>query len=444
MDLPPQEIDRLIARASDELRTRERAFRAEGPRARGNLLEAFRAVTTRSMWIELGERSKDPILAAARAYVAGLTITRVTWPERVRLAEAWHDDTVELDGPVPERVSPRDAFERLLDEPAPERRRVLADALARGAGALSDAALVHEERRTEAYRRLGVDDLDTLEIPVKPAASLARIAERLLDVTAELLPKRIARWDDALSVALARDAGEGWPARLTPRWFQDLFGKTGLFEDLTLPPFPLPRLVGATSFARALARFGAAFAEADVPRAAPFVLARPPFDLRRARRAALFGALPADPTFGVRALGLGRARARAQAEDVARALLFSLRLDAARVLFRGTVTLSHRARRDRFEELTARALGAAIPGVLAFVVPALGPQDPTRLAGALLALSDRRALIERFDEDWFQNPRAALALREEHAVLPQDPVSPEASIEAGLDELSRSLVALFR
>ncbi|HVK68235.1 MAG TPA: hypothetical protein VM694_27440 [Polyangium sp.] len=445
MDLPPHEIDRLIARATDELRQKERAFRVEGTAARGNVLEAFRAVSTRSMWIELGERgAKDPILAAAHTHVAALTITRVTWAERVRLAEAWHAPTIEIEAPAPERVSPRVTLERLLDETVPARRHVLADALTRGAGDLADVALVREERRAEAFRRLGIEDVDALEIPVKPAASLARIAERLLDVTTELMPKRAPRWDDALAVMLARDAGEGWPARLSPRWFQELFGKTGLFDGLSIPPFMLPRLIGATSFVRALARFGEAFAEADVPRAAPFVLARPPFDLRRARSAALFGALPSDPTFGVRSLGLGRSRARAQAQDVARAVLLSLRLDAARVLLRGTVTMPHRARRERFEEITDRALGVSIPGVLAFVLPASDPQAPTRLAGALLALSDRRALLERFDEDWFQNPRAALALREEHTVLPRDPTCPEAAIEAGLGELSRLLAELFR
>ncbi|MRG92864.1 hypothetical protein [Polyangium spumosum] len=445
MDLPPHEIDRLIARATDELRKRERALRAEGPADRSSVLEAFRAVSTRSMWIELGERgAKDPILAAARSHVAALTITRVTWPERLRLADAWRAKTIEIEGPVPERVSPRMTLARLLDEAVPEQRRVLADALTRGASELSDAALVHEERRAEAFRRLGIEDVDAFEVPVQPATSLARIAERVLDVTDELLPKRTSRWNDALAASLARDAGEGWPARLSPRWFQELFGKTGLFDGLTIPPFELPRLVGATSFARALARFGAAFAEADVPRAAPFVLARPPFDLRAARRAALFGALPADPTFGVRALGLGRSRARAQAEQVARALLLSLRLLAARVLFRGSVTLPHRARRERFEELTFRALGASIPGVLAFVVPAAEPRDPTRLAGALLAMSDRRALIERFDEDWFENPRAALALREEHAALPREPKGSEVAIEAGAHDLSRSLAELLR
>ncbi len=463
MDLPPDEIDRLIARATNELRRAERLLRTEGRSDRGNVLEAFRAVSTRSMWIELGERAlKNPILAAAYPHVAVLTIARVAWQARVRVAEAWHAPTIEITGPVPERVSPRVAFERLLGEVVPEQRHVLADALAKGARALSDTTLIAEERRVEASRRLGIEDLDTLEIPVlprelraddpsaapeppgRPSASLVHVAERLLDMTAELMPSRTLRWDDAVAASLARGADEGWPARLSPRWFNDLFVKTGLFDGLTIPPFEMPRLLGAASIARALARFGAAFAEADVPRTAPFVLARPPFDLRRARRAALFGALPSDPTFAVRALGLGRSRGLSQAQDIARALLVSLRFTAARVLLRGSVPMSHRARSERFEELSFRALGAPIPGVLAFVLPSADPMDPTRLAGTLLAMSDRRALIERFDEDWFQSPHAALALREEQAVLPKDPRTTEAAIEAGLAELSRTLAELFR
>ncbi len=93
-----------------------------------------------------------------------------------------------------------------------------------------------------------------------------------------------------------------------------------------------------------------------------------PFDLRQARRAALFGGLVADPVFCARALGLGRGRALDQARATARRLL-SLRLDAATVALvfgagqdgGGHVLLrASRDRSDRFEETTARALGAPI------------------------------------------------------------------------------------
>jgi hypothetical protein len=104
--------------------------------------------------------------------------------------------------------------------------------------------------------------------------------------------------------------------------------------------------------------------------------------------------------------------------------------------------LGERARADRFEEETAGALGAPIPGALAGVVPELEPGAALRIAGALLAARDRRDLVERFDEDWFRNPHAAEAIREQEAVLPASPRAGAAELEAGLEELLRALAAL--
>lgn len=125
-----------------------------------------------------------------------------------------------------------------------------------------------------------------------------------------------------------------------------------------------------------------------------------------------------DPVFGVRTLGLGRIRAVDQARQIARALIITLRMDALRVLLRGLVLLPSRVRRERFAEYSAKALGVSIPVELEFVLPRLGPEDPTRLLGTLLAASDRRTLIERFDEDWFRSPHAAQEIRSEQAELP--------------------------
>jgi hypothetical protein len=446
MDLPPpHEIDRRIARAALDLRKAERALReADGERV--NVLEAHRAVSTRSAWIELGERAGDPLLGAARAWTTVLTMERVVWPARVRVADAWHEESIVVNDPEPVKVSPRALRDRLLAEVEGPMRRRWADALAAGAGPLADTRRVTDERRAEAARRLGSDGpqvLDAIEIPLEKPEAITRVAEAVLDRTREMIERGAGGWADALDRLFARRAGEGWPARLSVRWFDELFRRTGLLDGLAPDVGRLPRALGSSSFARALALFGAAWAEADVPRAAPFVLVHPPFDLRRARRAALFGALPADPVFSVRALGLGRDRARAQAREIAEALLLSLRLDAARVLMRGSVALSMRAQQERFEELTDRAFGTPIPGRLIGVLPSLDPGDPVRLLGALLAASDRRALVERFDDDWFKSPHAAEALRHEQALLPPPRVAVTA-VEAGLDDLVRALAELFR
>lgn len=419
MDLAPHEIDQRIAKAAAQWRDAARALRKNPDARRYNVLETHRAVTTRSMWIELSERAvKDPVLAAARAWVYALVLERVCWQTRVHVADALHEPVIAVTDLEAAFLSPRTGFDRVLTDGEAGRRRFYADAFVPGTAGVRDALFVMAERRAEAIRKLGVDDVDALEVPLDPSTSLVRVAERVLEVTEPFVPREFRRWDEVLAFGLARDAGEGWPSRLSLRWFTDLFAPTGLLDGLVLPAIDPPPLLGAASFVRALALFGKVYAETDVSRSAPFVFIRSPFDLRVARRSALFGSLPIDPVFGARALGLGRARATEQARQIARALVITLRMDALRVLLRGIELLSPRVRHERFQEHTARAFGVAFPGELAFVLPHLGPNDPTRLLGTLLAVADRRSLIERFDDDWFRSPHAAFAIRAEQAELP--------------------------
>jgi hypothetical protein len=461
MDVPLEILDREIAHAAAQLD----AARAE--LARGDLetsanpLARLRRVSTRATFRDLAE-AKGPLAAPAtmgpqaapnpapplaaplRAWVYALTLERVLWDDTARVAATRRAPSITIAEPgIPTLTeSPRDLVVRVIREQSVERRRVFADGLARGAGPARDAARMLAERRAEATRLLGIDGAaaDAIEIPVDPPAAITTIAERLLADTAALVDRHEG-WHAALVASTGRSFGEGWPARLRARWLFELFHKTTLTEGLRVALPPLPEPIGAASFARALAAFGAAYAEAARPRGF-FVIARAPFDLQPARRAALFGALAADPIFAARALGLGSGRARDQARGVARALLLSLRLDAARVLARGLLARPAREVSARFEELTAAALGAPIPPALAGVVPRLDPSDPVRFAGALLALADHRSLVERFDEDWFKSPHAARALREEDGTIRSAPTVPAAAIEAGLAELVRALGAL--
>src|SRR5207247_1705379 len=136
----------------------------------------------------------------------------------------------------------------------------------------------------------------------------------------------------------------------------------------------------------------------------------------------------------VRALGVAKTKAEDQARDVARAFSLTLRLDVASVALAGLLVSPERKRAERFEHETERALGLPFPAPLAGVVPRLSETDAPRLVGSLLAASDRRSLVERFDEDWFRNPRAAAAIREEDAVLGVAHAS-EASLQQALAEI---------
>lgn len=438
MDIPLPLLDNEIQRAASlARRAREDLFR-RGPDAapRGSPLEDERRVSSRSTYLELGEMKDDPLIAPLRSWVFALTLERVLWPSFVRLASALHEASVQLEEPERALLSPRVLRARVLADPMKARRRAWASGLERGSRSASDAARILEERRAEATRRMGVDDADTIELPCNPTSSAASIADRWLDASSVMADLREDEpWDEAIARGMARGATSGWPAKLGSRWIEEQLRSTRLTDGLSIDLGELPEPLGAISFARTLARFGRSFAEASAPPSAPFVLARPPFDLRAERRAALFGGLLADPVFGVRALGLGRDRAKAQAREIALASLRWLRIEAARVRLRGALLLPEKVRKGRFEEETARALGPPIPAPLAGVVPLLAPGDAARFLGAVLAASDRRSLIDRFDEDWFRSPRAAEAIRGEQSVVPSEAKVSGEDLSAGLREL---------
>jgi hypothetical protein len=427
-------LDGDVAAAARALATAKRSLRAGA--GVDDPLDDRRRVSGRSVWLELGELG-DALTAAAREWVAWLTLERVLWPDTSRLAASWRAPSVEGEGLDDTKLAPRETRARMMNETDPGRRRAWGRALAQGAGAVGDAARRYAERRVEAARLLDAEQMERIELPAEPVGAVADAAEALLARTEPMI-ERSDDFTDALAAALGRDASHGWPARLSIRWLADAFRGTGLTDGLSLDPGPLPHPLGAASFARALGRFGAAVAEADIPPSASFVLWRAPVDLRRERRAALFAALAADPAFARRVLGLGAATAREQQRLVARALLHSARLDAARVLLRGALVTPLGEQSARAEGTTERALGASIPGTLAGVLPQLRATDAGRFLGLLLSAADRHQLVERFDEDWFANPRAARALREEHASMPARRAT-AAEIEIGLDALVSDL-----
>ena len=470
MDIPFEILDREIARASGRSRA-ARASLERGEAVDYDPLDDERRVSSRDTFLDLAPkplpprepgqpidhaallRPSDDHRVALREWVFALTLDRVLWADSARLATASRAAAITIDRTDLGRLqlSPRELLHRVIAEPDPRRRRLLTEVLEQGAFAVQDAARIYTERRAEAARRLPAD-LDRLEIPIDPlvvagapattptrAEALEAVADAVLRATEQLAPRAERSWDEAVDLGVGRAQAEGWPARLGSRWIEGLFHATSLTEGLRLDLGPLPRALGASSFARALAAFGAALADADGPRGLPFTMASAPFDLRRARRSALFGSLVADPVFGRRMLGLGRDAARDQARGVARSFTVAVRFAAARALFRGLLSLPEGARAGRFEEITAAALGAPIPPALAGVVPRLAPADATALLGLLLGALDRRALVERFDEDWFRNPEAARAIREEDAAPAPFRRAPAALLTAGVAELARAL-----
>jgi hypothetical protein len=239
--------------------------------------------------------------------------------------------------------------------------------------------------------------------------ALRATARQLLDATDAIAeeawrPVRRACADDAVAAtlheAVGRGATEGWPPRVTSRWLADVFPPQATRAG-ALSLEALPATLGAASFARALAAFGRAVRLSGSP--TPFVLARDPASLAAHRLGFVFAALVTDAEWHVRVLGLGRRTAMAQARVLARSALLEARLHAARILLGDEASF---AREDAFDELGLRLFGAPIDRRLRGAWPAARVDEPARLVALLQALEMSRGLRERFDADWYRNPRA--------------------------------------
>lgn len=439
MPIEWSEIDARVALAVESLEAAARELRRTGEPTPCPL-EMHREVSTRSAYLELSEAGGGEWAECVARWVLSLTIERVTWADRCRLEAAWCRPPKPR-SPRDVRRAPRDALAALLrDAGRAGHRAAHRDALVEGSPEASDAVRILAERRAEALRRMGAKG--ALEETEEAMGDVRGAATRFLDDTEGMIEPTGSTWDGVLPALLALDATEGWPAALTLRWVTGLFRRSPLLEGIALPPIDVPQAVGASSFALALARFGHALALASQPRSAPFALRRPCLDARGARQGALFASLIADPSFSRAALGLSRHRAAEQARVVARGLLLDARMRAARVLLDGVTTQPHDERVTLGEGWTRRAWGAPVPGALLGLVPRLESADALSFAGVLLGLSDRTRMVERYDEDWFRNPSAARALRED-VTLPATRRGCAVLVEGELDRAVPRGVAFF-
>jgi hypothetical protein len=300
---------------------------------------------------------------------------------------------------------------RALADREPGRRRLWLDAIGPAAPAIASAERLVRESKVEIVSRLGKFEAAML-VPWSGDA-LAAEARDFLARTADLASSLFAEREDLaglLGDLVAREVPGVWPRAPDARWLFELFRATPLLEGLALDLGPTPRSLGASSFARGLARLGAAYARAAVVQSGAFVVASDPSEAHPLRRGALFGALLLDPFFLRKKLGLSREAAAKAARHLAGSALARARLDATRAL----VDFAS-AKTSEVEEVASEALKVRVPGEYAGVLPRPDPRAPASLAGALAATRDRDDLRDRFDEDWFENPRAMSFLRETDA-----------------------------
>ncbi len=423
-------LDRDVARADRAWRKWRRRLLSDPASHEEAPLDEWRHVAGQSTYRALVAMKpiaiEAPLRDALLRWVYALTQARIAQPLEIERAKEATKAEARVVIPKPHLTSWREAWRGVLTAATATERVSWLEAAAERAPAMASVERRLEERRREAAQRMGFDGGDAL-LPGEAARSLVAGAQAFLresnDLARDVLSKARRRLElsedppigvDAIAVAVAVDAPEGWPARLAWPWLERTFGHFA--RGLRVETVRLPEALGASSFARACAAFGAALRVAGASPSLPFALARDPQPLVAGRFAYVFGALPAEAAFQKRVLGNSARVADAQAKVLARTALLHARFQAARTL------LADDSRPDRFEALTEEIYGAPLPRALAGAWPGRPGAD---LAALLTSRPLAKELVDRFDDDWFANPRAvsfvrALASGPAHEDVPAD------------------------
>jgi hypothetical protein len=379
--------------------------------------ESGRHVATQSTWDALHRLSLGPAEAmhrdALRRWVYALMQARIGLVFDVAMARTKAQPTGRFGGPAPRLVSFVDAWRGVIGSKSVGEAGEWLAAAADAAPAYADLGRRRAARRVEVARRLGLDHPWSPLVAVGPEA-LRSLACNVLDVTGDLWrhvnaealgPRPVAA--TVFRHAVARDAGEGWPAQLSMQWLVNVTGMGA--NDVELEVQSLPDVLGAASFLRALGSAGLA-ARVGLGRSGlPFALAQEPMFVPGHLWALAFSSLGIDMDWQIRQLGVGRRVASAQVRRLAYSALFELRLQAARVLLGDDAAP---ATASLFEELGVRLVGLPLDGRLRGAWPSVHDDDPARLLAWIQAPQFVADLRERFDADWYRNPRAWSHLRD--------------------------------
>lgn len=426
MTLEPLKLSRTLGGVAPRVRTWRRGLK----RLDGFERDPFavdRWATGQACFQEVSELpDSDPLRAALLRWVFALAEQRIN--KETLLAEAWQlrGRTWEVSCPTPGLWSVGAMRFRMLAEP--RLRSEWIESMWERSEALSDVVMHLWQRRAEIARRLSLEHFDVLVEPAPDpeewASSWLRESRDLAHAAAEGV-EDFSAW---VSAALGTPDKTGrvnaaapdiFPPRVSETWLSDPFRRTDLLKSLRLDPGELSQALGPASFARGLARFGAAWAEAAAPQDQPFVIAHDPFGLRTKSCGALFAGLLANPEFGKRALGLGSGTTQELRRAMSVIFLMESRATALRVLLRRPALTSERDYRDAFEGLVETHLRVPVPAAALGLTWTPRLDDAQRLAGLALAMLQTRRLRDAHDEDWFRNPRAIDELRAEMARPPQ-------------------------
>ncbi|HEY3668074.1 MAG TPA: hypothetical protein VGL19_18855, partial [Polyangiaceae bacterium] len=401
-ELEPLAFDRALRDAARELDRRKMTGEALADALPEYLLDEETLHWLRE------SKAKDPLAAPLELWLLRLREQVELDRRRSELAEAHRVQLHGISDPEQTRLPLSEMLRLALTRPR-ERAVYLRSFFASAAAVSDQVRRLWEERLMFADRlKTSLDSFEVASPELTPAA--ARLIENTRGAFETL---RVDSPERLLSTALAEDAQEGWPARLSPRTALDLLGDHTWVHGLRLRPFSTPAARGAGSFMLALESAGRAISDAASAQRSPFVLACDVFDLRRNGLGALLGMLPLSPEFATRRLGLAPSRVRDQQRHLARATLVDVRVSAFRVLLRQLLLRGSKAIDGDLPELSDGALGFELPSAVAGAFIRVRARDSQRFAALLLASSRHETLVQTHDEDWFRNPRAIAELRAE-------------------------------
>lgn len=302
-----------------------------------------------------------------------------------------------------------EAWRAMLTATDPVRAASALERLADLAPPLGAVRKEQRARRFEIARRLGLAHPWALAT----TADFLGLARALLDTT-ESIARQVQReaqkksdvaWraPSSIQLALARHAREGWPARPIARWLDDVL-RPLVPRGLTVKGLPEP--LGGATFVRAAATWGFTWKVAATPRSMAFALARDPYPAPAHRFGFAIGHVVTEPEFQRRALELPSRIATSQSRILRITTLLHVRALAARVV----LGASEHVDASMFEEMTMRAFGTPLPSSMLDAWPAPRIDDPTRLLALLGTPAFVQSIVDRYDEDWFRNPKAGTHL----------------------------------
>jgi hypothetical protein len=349
------------------------------------------------------------------------------------VARAFDRELTPLDSPERGQWTPAALFEKfLVDAP---RREAWLHALATAGAELGARRIALFERLAERRSELGLRAVAPSSEALASTAEFLRVTR---DATRELGLRSFA---ELVQLALGTDVPGAWPAAPSARKLGDWFREGRLLDGLSPQLGHLPKGLGASSSLRALGSFGRALHDAGANARHPFVVSRDPGAFRARTFGALFMLLPLHASFAERRLEVGRGRFEPYRRALGRVVLLGALLQGLRARLARAALSGASAYRRCFREELPELLGFELPEQLAGVLLAdeHGESDAVAL---FCAASADESFTQRYDEDWFRNPRCVDELRGQLEGTPELTPDPDVAA-AGATLLGRRLVALL-